>query len=566
MSESYIRLVESSCRSCMRCVRACPTKAMTYIHLQPVIQEDTCILCGQCYRVCPHEAKSIRSDFAQVRKWLADGEQVVLSAAPSFVSVWPRFEALSRILKGRGFTAVEETAHGAYRVSQAYEALIEQHQMPNIITTCCPAVNTLIEKEYPDLVPLMAPVVSPLIAHGRDLRQRYPGAKVVFLSPCIAKYKEIRDPRFADAVDACISMQELYDWLGTTLEEEEEADWQDFAGSIARLYPTPGGVLSTLADNSTYKYIHIEGNQRIRKLLNALREGHLNGYFIETTFCEGSCMGGPLLSHFEHNEWLGQSIIRENVDLKRPAQARPADALTQAAWQPHPAYHPHYSEEEIQAELIREGKISPAQFHDCGACGYETCREKAIAVLAGQADPHICLPMALERAESISSVIMENTPNGFIVLNRDGTVRDMNPAARKMLQLQGIDPTGFPLEAVLPSEKLQTAVQEARTAGKTTHVREHYEQYGRLIEHAIFYLPDQDMTVLILMDVTSQEAREQTLKKMREDTLEVTQQVIDEQMRSVQEIASLLGETTARSKVALTRLKNAMKEEEQDEQ
>ena len=163
---SYIQLSEANCRNCLRCVRVCPTKAMTYQNHQPTILEDECILCGKCYAICPHSAKKVHSDVDQVRQWIAQGQPLALSIAPSFASVWPDYPRLKRQLKAIGFQVIEETAVGARLVSQAYMKLIEEHQMKNILSTCCPAVVTYVEKNFPELVDQLAPVVSPMIAHG----------------------------------------------------------------------------------------------------------------------------------------------------------------------------------------------------------------------------------------------------------------------------------------------------------------------------------------------------------------------------------------------------------------
>lgn len=557
----YIRLEPSHCHNCLRCVRACPTNAMTYLKNQPSIIEEECILCGQCYSVCPHDAKAVLSDLGQVKEWLRSGEEVIVSAAPSFVAVWPKFAALVRILENRGFTTVRETAEGAKLVTTAFINLINEGTMENIITTCCPAVNALVEKEYGELTQYMAPVVSPMIAHGRLIKQEHPNAKVVFLSPCIAKFREIRDERFAGAIDACIGMDELLKWISGDLQETEEADWKEFEGSIARLYPTPAGILNCFShDNRRYKYIDVEGVDRIKKVLDAMKEGTLKGYFFEMSACIGSCIGGPLLSHFKHNEWLGQSVIRENVDMNAKISGGELPVDLGAEWRPEDIWRPNHTEEEIQEEMIRLGKITPDKIHDCGACGYETCRLKAIAVLDGKADPRICLPEALERAESLSNVVIENTPNGIIVLDKDLNIREMNPSGRKMLNLEMINPTGMPIMSVLPDDALERLIR--MTGRKTEYIRISYEAYGKLFDHAIVNVESQELYVVIFMDRTEENSKEEKMRMMRERTIDITSSVIDEQMRTVQEIASLLGETTAKSKVALTRLKRAMDEDD----
>lgn len=547
----------------MRCVRACPTDAMTYINHEPTIAAEECILCGRCYVACPHDAKSLLSEIQMVEKWLADKKQVILSVAPSFAAVWPHLNSLKNILMNRGFSMIEETAVGAAEVSRAYANLIQEGKMKNIISTACPSVNSLIEKEYGDLVGYMAPVVSPIIAHGRMLKQKYPEAKVVFLSPCIAKYKEIEDVRFTGAIDACIGMEEIIQWVQEDLHADETDDWNTFKDSIARIYPTSGGIIQTLPHSDHYKYIAVDGVGRIKTMLESLRKGEMEGYFFEVNACRGSCMGGPLLSHFTHNEFVGQARILENIDESRKIQPGPLPCSLEAEWRAEDIYRPVHTEEEIHAEMIREGKTRPDKIHDCGACGYDTCRLKAIAVLDGKADPNICLPEALERATSLSSVVMENTPNGIIVFDHDLNVREMNPAARKILNYEMINPTGLPLAAILPYEQLQNKILS--TGRKTEYLRLETDDH-RLFDIAIVNVRSQQLYMLTLMDRTDEEARIRMMAKMREQTMTVTQEVLDDQMRSVQEIASLLGESTAKAKVALIKLRNVMDGEEDSDE
>jgi iron only hydrogenase large subunit-like protein/uncharacterized Fe-S cluster-containing protein len=558
MKSRYIRLVEAQCHNCMKCVRVCPTDAMTYINHEPTIAAEECILCGRCYVACPHEAKSLISELEQVEEWLAAKEQVILSVAPSFTAVWPKFRSLERILEGRGFSFVEETARGAAAVSRAYADLIEAGEMKNIISTACPAVNSLIEKEYGDLTDFMAPVVPPLIAHGRLIKQKYPQAKVVFLSPCIAKYREIEDARFAGAVDACLGMEEVVEWVKADLSEEEQEDWSEFEGSIARLYPMSGGILQTLPHSDHYKYIAIDGVGRIRTMLESLRRGEMKNCFFEVNACRGGCLGGPLLSHFTHNEFVGQERILESVDGTRKITPGPLPCDLSAQWHKEEIPRITHSEEEIREEMIREGKTGPEKIHDCGACGYDTCRLKAIAVLDGKADPKVCLPEALERATSLSNVVIENTQNGIIVLDQNLKVREMNPAARSVLGYEMVNPTGMPLEAVLPGQELTKKISAMGRKSET--MRLFFDVYQKLFDLAIVRVQSQNLFVITLMDRTDEEAREKMLRKMREETMTVTQQVLDDQMRSVQEIASLLGETTAKGKVALTNLRRVMSE------
>lgn len=560
MKSEYIRLVESSCHNCLRCVRACPTNAMIYLRNEPRIEANDCILCGRCYAVCPHDAKSQKSQFKQVLNWLSSGEEVILTAAPSFAMIWENIGALKNLLIRRGFKDVKETAEGAAMVSRSYINLMNEHQMKNIITTCCPAVNTLIEKEYPDLIGQMAPVVSPMIAHGRMIKKNHPNAKVVFLSPCIAKFKEITDARFAGAVDACVSMEEIVKWVKDDLQENEQGEWEEFEGSISRVYPAAGGVIATLPDNDYYEYLPVDGIERVRVMLESIRNGELEGCLLEVNSCRGACLAGPLLSHFTHAEFAGQRRINKVTRNLPKVTGGEVPVDMKAVWKDDSSFKPKHTEEEIRRQMIAMGKTSPMKIHDCGGCGYETCRLKAIAVLDGKADPKICLPEALESAQSLSNVVLDNTPNGIIVVDEELKVRDMNKSARHMFGYDMVSPSGMALEGILPNDTLLDIVRG--TGLKTSYFHCYYDMYDKLFEHAVVSVRQQKLKVIILMDRTRETLQETAMAAMRTETMEVTQRVINEQMRAVQEIASMLGETTAKSKVALLQLQKVINGEE----
>ena len=562
MMSKYIKLQEANCRNCLRCVRICPTKAMTYQNHQPQIVANECILCGNCFSVCPHSAKKVISYLAKIKSWISNGEEVYISIAPSFASIWPSYPDLKKSLLKIGFSGVEETALGAREVSAVYNRLLKEAKMKNIITTCCPAVVSLVRKEFPDLVDQLAPVVSPMIAHAKMIKEAHPNAKVVFLTPCIAKQKEADDSE--GIVDATITMIELDEWIKQKGYETSEDKWEDFDGQIARMYPTPGGILSTLKSEESYHFISVEGIERIKRTLQAIRDGILKGYLFEMSSCEGSCIGGPLITHIEHNEWRAQAVIRDHLNINDKIKKDEAICDIGTKWEKEDIVRIKYSEEQINDMLYIMGKSSKKKQLDCGFCGYETCRAKAIAVLEGKADPKLCLPDALERAKSISNVIIENTPNGIIVLDRYLNIREINPSARHMLRLDDLNAIGLPILSILPSDELETILSDdsATSYKKTQYLTYNYPQYKMTLSHAIMKLNQDDMRILILMDLTVEETKEKVINEMKKQTLEITQNVIDEQMRTVQEIASLLGETTAKSKVALTKLMKAMQEDE----
>ena len=554
---SLITLVEYNCKSCLKCVRNCPTKSIRFEHNHPYIIEEECIHCGNCYLCCPQSAKEIKNDLNEVKTWLKNKEEVVVSVAPSYQVIWPHFSKLKQGLLELGFAAVEETAQGAAVVSSEYMRLMEEKKMTNIIETCCPVIVRLIETKYPDLIPQLSPVASPMIVHGRMLRKKYPNAKIVFLSPCIAKQHEVEDERFHDAVDAVISMPDMDAWLldtdGFDVIEEDESE-----ENIARIYPISGGIIKTLAKQQNYKTLAVEGLKRCEALLDSIRNGHMKGYFFEMNNCQGGCLGGPYLYAYNNNEWLAQSRIFENETSPKITYS-PAEVETEAEYKDFSKEQPKFTEMQIYEVLASMGKADRSKRLDCGACGYDTCRAKAIAVLMGKSDPKHCLPYALENAESISNLIIKHSPNGIIVLDSNRKVKEINPSALRMLSLQNYSVKGFEIEAILPSVQLKEILAEG--VEEVKYFVEEYFDGKRVYEHAVVPVKEENAYVIILMDLTQKKMQEEKMRELRRETIESTQKVIDKQMRVVQEIASLLGETTAETKVVLTKLNKAIENE-----
>ena len=186
---SVLKLKKSNCKNCHRCIRRCPVKAIRFTGNQARIIEDECILCGQCFVVCPQNAKEIVDDTERVKVMLQGSAPVIASVAPSFYACWEGcgINSIRKALRELGFADAEETAIGATVVKREYEHMLKVGQQDVIISSCCPSVNLLVEKHFPDLKQYLAPVVSPMIAHAKDIKKRIPDAKVVFIGPCVSK-------------------------------------------------------------------------------------------------------------------------------------------------------------------------------------------------------------------------------------------------------------------------------------------------------------------------------------------------------------------------------------------
>lgn len=564
---SIMKLKEANCKNCYKCIRECPVKSISFNGEQAQIVDDECVYCGHCLITCPQHAKEIVNDVGKVKALIHNKNRVYVSIAPSYPSYFKgvSMAQMSAALKKLGITQVEETAVGATKVSEEYEKLVAQHKMRNIITTACPTVCMLVQKYYPDLVPYLAPVASPILAHAKSMKEVYGNRiKVVFIGPCISKKHDVEDVTNENLLSAALTFEELEGWLeeeGISFEEEDE-EQRGIRKPVARFYPIPGGIIKTIphASRKGYKFVGVDGMSRCMKILDSLREDDISDYFIEMNACEGACVGGPSLQHmgyFGAKDDLLASLPRQNDD-QHYISDEPGTNIHKK-YVDIPLNRKIPSEEEIRAILAKTGKTKKEDELNCGGCGYPTCREKAIAVFQGKADVQMCLPYVREKAESMSNLIIDCTPSCIIALDEALCIQEANPAACSLLKMGRHELIGKHIDEVLPCEMYYMDVDPNAEENTVLIEKQHYDQYNITVEQTVVHVKNGNAAmILILKDITEAERHKQETKAMREDTIEITQKVIDKQMRVAQEIASLLGETTAETKVALTKLKKSM--------
>ena len=551
-----IRLKESNCKDCYKCIRHCPVKAISFADNQAHIITDECILCGMCFVVCPQNAKEIREDLASVKEAVRAGREVYASVAPSFIADFDldSFEDMAALLKKLGFTGAEETALGAEMVSRRYEELLQSGKYPALISSCCPSINLLIQKYYPDLLGRLAPVLTPMQAHCKTIKKQHPGAYTVFIGPCISKKDE---SDHSDYTDAALTFDELREWLNTEGMSVSRRAEDAQPGKRSRFYPTSGGILKSMDMPEGYVGVAIDGVENCMGVLKELQEGTLKNVFIEMSACEGSCISGPCIRD-HHISRLGGALEvarfagKEDFGVKAPDELK-EDFSFKGLRRVQPGA------EAIQAVLDKMGKRTPDKELNCGCCGYNTCREKAIAVCQGKAEIEMCLPFLKEKAESFSDKIINNTPNAIFVLNEDLEVQQINHAALKMFKLHSPDDIlHSPIVRLLnPTDYMNVAL-----TGKSIMSKCHYvAEYKIFVEETIVFDKQYRILICIMRDVTEREKLKNEDLELRRQTIEVTDKVIDKQMRVAQEIASLLGETTAETKIALTKLKDAIEHE-----
>ena len=555
-----LTLKKSNCKNCYKCIRHCPVKAIRFSGNQAHIIGNECILCGQCFVVCPQNAKQIVDETEKVKVFLQSGDPVVVSLAPSFVANYEGvgINAMRDALQKLGFYEVEETAIGATIVKNEYERMLKEDERDIIITSCCHSINLLIQKYFPAELEYLADVVSPMQAHCMDIKKRFPKAKTVFIGPCVAKKDEAE--HYEGVVDAVLTFEELTNWLK---EEniELKTDMDSNEESRARFFPTTGGILKTMAQDAPgYTYMALDGIENCVDALKDIESGKIHNCFIEMSACSGSCIGGPVMEKYHRSAPIKDYITIANYAGNKDFDVVQPDNMElkkQFTYIEHRLQQP--SETEIYNVLRQMGKFKPSDELNCGSCGYNTCREKAIAICQGKAEISMCLPFLKDKAESFSDTIVKNTPNGLIVLNEELEVQQINEAARNIMNIRSsTDVLGDLVVRIMDP----TDFMEVRNTGRDIRNKMVYlPEYKRYVEQSVVYDKDSHLLIGIMRDVTDEQTEREKKESISRQTVEVADKVVDKQMRIVQEIASLLGETAAETKIALAKLKESIQDE-----
>ena len=554
-----LTLKKSNCKNCYKCIRHCPVKSIRFSGNQAHIIGNECILCGQCFVVCPQNAKEIVDETEKVKVMLQSGDPVIVSLAPSFAANYENvgIDSMRTALKKLGFYDVEETAIGATIVKKEYDRILAEDERDVVISSCCHSVNLLIQKYFPSCLEYLADVVSPMQAHCNDIKSRYPTAKTVFIGPCVAKKDEAQ--HYEGIVDAVLTFEDLTEWFKSEnieLEKVKESNEK----SLARLFPTTGGILKTMAcDQPKYSYMAVDGVENCIAALKDIESGSVHNCFIEMSSCAGSCIGGPVMEKYHRSPVKDYMAIsdfagKEDFDVDMPVSRllkKNFEFIERRSQMP--------ADSEITQILRQMGKFKPSDELNCGSCGYNTCREKAIAIYQGKAEISMCLPFLKDKAESFSDTIVKNTPNGLIVLNETLEVQQINTAAMKIMNLRSAsDVLGDQVIRILDPKPFLDVLKSGRAVDNQ---RVYLAEYNRYVEQTIVHDREYHLLICIMRDVTDEQTEREKKESISRQTVEIADNVVDKQMRIVQEIASLLGETAAETKIALAKLKESISNE-----
>jgi len=409
-----VTTVKERCRVCYTCVRECPAKAIRIADGQAEVIPQRCIGCGNCVRVCSQRAKQVLDSKADVRALLKGSDRVAAIVAPSFPAEFAGVDPLRVVgmIRAQGFDLVNEVAFGADLVADRYRRLLQENPDKRYIATSCPAIFGYVERYYPEVVASLAPIVSPMIATARVLRRLHgPDLKIVFIGPCIAKKLEAASVRVANEVNAVLTFIELQDMLreaGLTASKADPSDFDPPLGGAGALFPISRGMLQAAGiseDLLTGRVVAADGRTNFVEAIAEFKSGDLDARLLEVLCCNGCIMGAGTSSTdalFRRRSRVSQYVRRRreqfDFDAWRTAMNNMADLDLRRVFAANDQRMPApLADDDIRMILARMGKFTPQDELNCGACGYDTCREHAIAIFKGLAESEMCLPYTIEQ-------------------------------------------------------------------------------------------------------------------------------------------------------------------------
>lgn len=584
------------CRDCYRCLRVCPVKAIRMKGGQACVDDARCVLCGTCVRECPQKAKSIRNDTERAAAFIKDGFYTAVSLAPSFAAVYSgwRLKRIISALRRLGFNYIAETAIGAKITAELTAGLISGEYNKTIICSACPAVVNYIEKYRHETITALAPVVSPMIAHAKIItaelckNKKREDIKMVFIGPCAAKKKEAEREEVKGLVDAVLTFDELNEWLAReniNLNECDESDFDEPSPDKARLFPLEGGLIRTASlktDMLDSEILAISGFDEIKNSLDSLStDAGLNSKIkiIEPLFCVKGCINGPGAVLTDKTDIFGRknSVIEycaSSAGKKSKVKINPADFS--AGYNRFKFEETRdISDEEIKSVLEKTGKMNIEDELNCGACGYNSCRDKAVAVIRGMAELEMCMPYMRKMAERRTDKIIETSPNGIIILDEKLHIISMNDAFKKMFMCTEviigkkisylIDPANFEKLAAgegsnagisAGGKKYDDKNANSGVEGDKIEVIEKYPSYNIICHEILYTLPGEKQYVGIFVNITNLEVNQKRLDEIKTQTVRQASELLEHQIDMAQRMAKFLGEYTARGEELV---KNLMK-------
>lgn len=478
MAEKIIDVIgirEEFCTNCHQCIAVCPVKICSDGSGDVVkFNNNLCIGCGRCVEACvkshggssDKSARYIIDDGSQFSKNIGKKEIYCL-VAPSAQSNF-NLKKLISALKLMGAKGVYDVSLGAeIAVASYHEAIQSGKAKLPMIANPCPAVVRYIELEHPALIEYLAPVGSPMHCLAVYIKSLHPQAELAFISPCLAKRREIRENDLVKYNVTFHSLMDIFKKKKIDLESLPDGQYDNSIGAgIATKFSSPGGLkdsyLFHYPETPASRISRIEGpivfEQYLPDLEKAIRKGKTNlPLIVDVLSCEKGCnMGAGCINHrnsideIEYAVANRSEICTSSQDQNQELDLFLSDILSKKNFEFH-NYKNRYeqtrlkipTDEELQKIYIDMHKLEEKDFRNCAACGYNSCFFMAVAVFNGlnkaqnchlYKEKELCLEQqAIQNLHNELSNVFETMSDGVIVLGKNGRVTQSNPTARQII-------------------------------------------------------------------------------------------------------------------------------------
>ena len=546
--------IENECQDCYKCVRHCHCKAIRIVNGKASVIAENCVACGECVKVCPSHAKKIRTDLPRLQQMLGTSVKLYASIAPSFTAYFPgtTIGQLATALKKIGFAGVAETAIGAQAVSRQTAGFLKNTDLNFVISSACPACVDYIRKYHPQYTANIVPLHSPVMAHCQMIKERF-GAdcKVVFFGPCAAKKNEAdRNPEIFSLAVTFATLEELFEENGIVPMAEEESELLMDNAEEGRFYAVEGGMNDTLRDdNRGIRYISVSGLENLDRMLRFYHgSAGERKIFLEALACPGGCINGPVIPAAYAG---GLDVIAETDKISTMAASSKRAALEhiESEFSADSLPEWHASEKELTIALAKVGKFTREDELNCGACGYNTCREFATALLQHKAEEAMCHTYLRKNFERTSNALIRFIPAAVVMVDENLNICECNRNFAVMSEMTEVyDALGnlntIAIDHALPgfSELFSSVISNGGEIEKFNQ-----KLQDKIVNISVFSIAHGKSAGAVIQDITKNELQ-------REHIAEKAREVIRKNVLTVQQVARLFGEHVAETEILLNEI------------